>query len=59
MAEQAIEDARKQMQIEERKQRAKEKYYASIQDKYSASTLPTIMENDAQRKEKEKQDRAT
>ena len=57
LAELAVEDARKKMQAEERKRRAKEQYYASIQDKYSASTLPTIMENDARRKEKEKQDR--
>lgn len=48
-AEKAIEQARKQMLVDERKQVAKEAYYRSIQARYEASTLPTIMESGAQR----------
>ena len=50
-------EARRQRELKERRDRAKEAYYNSIKQKYAAQTLPKILETDEQKQTKEKEQR--
>ena len=53
----ALEKAAEERRKEERKQRAKKAHYDSIQQKYSAATLPIILEKDGEKRERQRQER--
>lgn len=53
----AAEDAMRQRALKEKKDRAKEAYYASIKEKYAAQRLPSILESGEQKKAQAREQR--